>query len=352
MNLQSANTTHTFRPSTSSPAPLTCLALSSVFALAQGGQSLSRTLFAGSWDKCVYSWQLYLDAEGKVIGAKDGPTFRGHTDFVKALVTANVGGKSLLISASADATIIIWDTQTGARLHTLKGHSRGVQALGIDPVSISPESVILYSGDSNREIRAWHITPTTATQISTGQAQQAVDDGSVTPLTAHETSIFALRFELSCDSEFDIWTASADKTAKCLSRMRNWAPDTVLQHPDFVRDIVIDEIGNYVITACRDEEVRIWCKASAKLVHTFSGHFEEVTGLTIVSVGKWRGVVSVSIDGTVRKWSLKPADLKKAVEDAKTGVEEKPKPKDEKPKESMLTAEEEAELAELMDEDD
>lgn len=55
----------------------------------------------------------------------------------------------------------------------------------------------------------------------------------------------------------------------------------------------------------------------------------------------------MSIDATIRRWSLRPADLLKAIEEAKKPREE------EKPKqESMLTEEEERELAELMADDE
>lgn len=59
-------------------------------------------------------------------------------------------------------------------------------------------------------------------------------------------------------------------------------------------------------------------------------------------------VVSVSIDATIRQWSLKPVDLKKAIEEAKKKPVEEEQPK----QESMLTEEEERELAELMGDDD
>jgi WD40 repeat protein len=143
-----------------------------------------------------------------------------------------------------------------------------------------------------------------------------------------------------------LWTASADKTGKCLNRDEAWAVDTVLEHPDFVRAIVVDELGGWVVTGCRDEEVRIWEKGSGQLFHTYSGHFEEVTGLCVVR----DQIVSVSIDGTVRQWSLKKEDLERAKEEIKAGKERK---MDQKPTiDSTLTEEEERELAELMDESD
>jgi WD40 repeat protein len=113
-----------------------------------------------------------------------------------------------------------------------------------------------------------------------------------------------------------------------------------------VRDVAVDEDGGWVITACRDEHVRVWEKGSGKLNHVFSGHFEEVTGLVFLSQQR---IVSVSIDATVRQWSLKPEDLSKAIqeaEDERAGLEKEIEPEK---KEGVMTAEEEAELAELLD---
>lgn len=82
---------------------------------------------------------------------------------------------------------------------------------------------------------------------------------------------------------------------------------------------------------------------TGELHHTFSGHYEEVTGLVLVG----STVVSVSIDGTVRQWSLQPSELQKAVELAKKG----PVDEEKQNTETALTEEEERELAELMGDD-
>jgi WD40 repeat protein len=361
-NGQTGTVSHTFKPKTSTPSPMTCLALGPVYPTASGGQSEAQQLFAGSWDKCIYSWTISFDSSGCNIAVRDGPVFRGHTDFVKAILCAHIVKRNqkglnvsfpspedmILISASSDGSIVIWDASTGAKVHTLKSHARGVETLAIDPIASDQNTIILFSADSSQEIRSWQVTKTEAKQIPVDEndRKRGVTGDEIKPLIAHETSIYALRFEQSSDSDGDLWTASADKTAKCLSRHHNFTADTSLSHPDFVRDVAIDEDSGFVITACRDEEVRVWEKGSGKLHHTFSGHFEEVTGLCIVSTepkGRW--VVSVSIDGTIRRWNLEPQELKKAKEQPQVATELKP------PKESMLTEEEERELAELMDDD-
>lgn len=193
-----------------------------------------------------------------MVSRKQKTRYLGHGDFVKALVCLTIGGREILVSGGADAKIIIWDVRTGKILKQLKGHARGILSLAVDPTAFpdglqgqSVNEVTLWSADSTRELRRWKITA-------------ASNDGEITAaeisenslLVPHETSVNSLFFDSSID--VDLWTASADKTAKCLARQRNWEVDTTLEHPDFVRDIVVDEDGGWVVTACRDEEVRVW----------------------------------------------------------------------------------------------
>ncbi|KAL1306527.1 hypothetical protein AAFC00_005218 [Neodothiora populina] len=318
-------------------APLTCIALSP-----PSTDGAERMLFAGCWDKTIHSWSLK--------SRKPIRRFTGHTDFVKCVTVVTISGQLVLISGSSDATIIIWDIATGKKLHTLKGHARGILDVAIDPASSTKDEIVLFSADSVKDIRRW--------RVSLAAAGELPDE----PIRAHETSVNKLRFEEpvaadedDADADADLWTASSDNTAQHLVRSRNWAADTTLQHPDFVRDIVVDQDAGWVITACRDEEVRVWNGSTGDLTCVFDGHYEEVTGLALLPGAdgqRANRVVSVSIDATVRTWSLDAAEIKKFKEEAERraqGVEDQPK---EEVKESMLTMEEEAELAELMDSDD
>ncbi|CAK4034711.1 WD repeat-containing [Lecanosticta acicola] len=323
-------------------APLTCLAVG-----ADG------TVYAGSWDKNVYA----IDPTGNKTKTKTkAKTLRGHTDFVKCLLITKISGREILLSGGADATIIVWDLSSSSSsstsgdykiLHKLKVHTqKALQALAIDASATTEDSITLFSASSDREIRRWEISLSTTREIHT-------DDALLRP---HETSIYRLRWSSENGDgddgeDGDLWTASADKTAKRLLRHAHFATsDTTLEHPDFVRDVLPFDALGLVVTACRDEEVRVWEIASGQVLCTYSGHYEEVTGLLPTDEGK--GVVSVSIDGTVRKWSLLREEMAQYQErlareaNGEEGIEGA------KTEENMLTAEEEAELAELMEDDD
>ncbi|RFU33608.1 hypothetical protein B7463_g2755, partial [Scytalidium lignicola] len=299
------------------------------------------TVFAGCWDKSIWSW----DRETKTPRKR----YNGHSDFVKCIISAKIGGRDCIISGGADAKIIVWDTKTGEQMHTLRDKTdtmMAVQDLVLDPDDSTDDGVVLVSSSSDPHIRRWRIGVDAASQIvdipSTSPGQNNLSRDSI---LEHETSVYKVLF--SGDEESDLWTASADGAAKCLSRVRNWAAEESYEHGDYVRAVAVT--GDWVITAGRDEDIKLWDRTSGKLWHTYVGHYEEVTALVVMQ-GE-RKLVSVSIDGTVRSWGLGKGEIeaaKKEQEERQKGIvkEEKVVPK------SLLTAEEEAELAELMDSDD
>ncbi|KAI4869094.1 WD40 repeat-like protein [Hypoxylon rubiginosum] len=312
-------------------APVTCVAV---------GGSGNRTLFAGSWDKDIWSWDL----ASKVPGRK----YSGHSDFVKAVVTTMLGGKDCLISGGADKKIIVWDTETGSRLHVLQDQTvsmMAVQDLVVDPVQSGPDEVILVSASSDPHIRRWRIRLDGFEQIqetspdAPGAARHAILE--------HDTTVYKVVFE-SESEEVDLWTSSGDGTAKCLSRLKDFATDESFHHGDHVRAVAVTD--QWIVTAGRDEDVKVWNRTSGKLYCILDGHYDEVTDLVVLDGG--RRVVSVSIDGTVRTWPLGQIELDKVnkeKEDKAKGVE---KETPAEPPKGLMTDEEEAELAALMGDDD
>ncbi|CZR53924.1 related to TRANSCRIPTIONAL REPRESSOR RCO-1 [Phialocephala subalpina] len=303
-----------------------------VTSVAVGGQGGS-TIFAGCWDKNIWSW----DRETRTLGR----TLKGHSDFVKVVISARLQGTdaSLPMSFSCE------------RLHTLRDKSdtmMAVQNLALDPVDSTDSELVLVSSSSDPHIRRWRISLSSATQIY-DSTQDAPTQNKPTrdTILEHETSVYHISF-FGDEDDVDLWTASADGTAKCLSRARNWSTEDSYQHGDYVRAVAVTD--DWVITAGRDEDVKVWDRATGKLWHVYEGHYEEVTGLVIL--GGEKKAISVSIDGTIRTWGLGKADLEKVRKEreelSKGVVKEEKVPE----KKNLLTAEEESELAELMDSDD
>jgi WD40 repeat protein len=238
---------------------------------------------------------------------------------------------------------MVWDTATGERLHTLRDPTdtmMAVQDLTLDPQDSTEAEIVIVSASSDPHIRRWRISLSSASQI-VDLAPESKGKPSRQTILQHETSVYRVLF-WGDDEDTDLWTASADGTAKCLSRAKNWSAEETYGHGDYVRAITV--AGDWVVTAGRDEDVKVWDRSTGKLRHVYEGHYEEVTGLVALAGER---VVSVSIDGTVRTWELSRSALEKAIKDKEDKAKGISKEKAEV-KEGVLTAEEEAELAELM----
>ncbi|KAK3081447.1 hypothetical protein LTS18_006610 [Coniosporium uncinatum] len=322
-------------------------------------------LFAGHWNGSIYSWSV---RSRKLIR-----TYSGHAKD-KAVTALGVKAqrpmeRNLLISGAKDNKIVIWDIDSGSILQSLTNHTRGVLSLAVGAIlDHGREAFRFFSADSLREIRVWRYKasdPASESQQEPTKGATSVAE-ECTISDAHETSINALHLSTTWSDDKQqvdhLWTASTDKTAKCLemtyspglSKEDDGVGDykahkvsQTLQHPSYVRAIAVDTENGLVITGCEDEEIRVWDEETGELVHTYSGHFEPVTDLVVLP--RRNEVVSVSFDMTIRRWSLDRNVMRKLKEEAKKKPDAAAQPKKTGPE---LTAEEEAELAELMDDDD
>ncbi|KAG0039373.1 hypothetical protein BGZ82_008473 [Podila clonocystis] len=354
IHLQSGKTMKTFHGHT---GPVTRVAVYQTFL----GQE---RLVTGSWDKTIKIW----DTETKACLA----TLKGHTDFVKGLAIRAVmvankedpeGEKILgheLFSCSYDGTILHWDLQSfapfeGGRGGPWKGHIRGINDLCLTIEEDIEQGdgqennndrgkEYLYSAGSDGTIRKW--------DINRGQGRGG---NCVHVFQHHATTVY----KVLVDSN-EIWSVSADKTAQRLD-LETKKADTRLEHPDFVKSIAL--AGPYVMTGGRQESIRVWSISTGKMINEIKGHFDEVSSMIVIGSTLFSG----SLDGTVRRWSLKEKDLASSLpKDVANSAASNQKPTAESTSESvqlshekhkegkpgMMTEEEERELSELMGSDD
>ncbi|KAJ3266363.1 hypothetical protein HDU77_001434 [Chytriomyces hyalinus] len=310
--------------------PVTCLEL--MFDQRTGEDQF---LFTGSWDKSIFKF----DSKNGDLLQK----FTGHADFIKCitLVPTVVNSKLAyhLLSGSSDGTIKKWDSDSGKLHQTWKGHTRPVESLVLaESEDGTAKNLQVYSASSDTTIRKWDVATGNVTQV----------------LNGHLTSVYGI---ILTDGE--LWSVSADKTAKRWN-LENSVPDSSFEHPDFVKCIHV--YGSYVLTGCRDENIRVFDLTTEKCINVVEGHFGEVTSLQVVGDRLW----SASLDCTIRSWNLadilmqRPATVE--VQDLSTSMEvdadvsaasaaETSGTKKADATEMALTEEEERELAELMGDD-
>ncbi|KAJ5773810.1 hypothetical protein N7457_008706 [Penicillium paradoxum] len=174
--------------------------------------------------------------------------FKGHRDSVMCLQFED----NILMTGSYDATVKIWDTDTGEELRTLKGHAAGVRCLQFDDTK-------LITGSLDRSIRVWN--------WRTGEC--------ISKFNGHAEAVIALHFDC---------TLLASASVDCTVKIWNFKDKStfVLPHPQGVNAVKIDSISRTVLTACDDGAARLWdldTKTCIRVFHNHIGAVQQVVAL-------------------------------------------------------------------------
>lgn len=170
-------------------------------------------------------------------------TFRGHTNGIMCLHFED----NILATGSYDATIKIWDTDTGEELQTLRGHESGIRCLQFDDTK-------LISGSMDRSLKVWN--------WRTGEC--------ISTYTGHRGGVIGLHFDATI-----LASASVDRTVK-IWNFEDKSTCLLRGHTDWVNAVRVDTTSRTVFSASDDCTVRLWDLDTKNCIRTFHGHVGQV----------------------------------------------------------------------------
>jgi len=201
--------------------------------------------------------------------------FTGHGDELFALDYSSLAG--LIVSASSELNVRIWDARTGMLLRSIAPGNRCGAA------RFAPDGATVATGDVSGSVRLWN----------------TANGSLLRTLSGHSSTIRSVVYSPDGQS---LASASKDATIKLWRATDGALLRTLGGHAQGANVVAFSPAGDTVASGGEDALVRLWNVASGQLLRTFTGHVSHVWSVAFSSDGSL--LASAGGDHTIRLWQV------------------------------------------------
>ncbi len=211
-----------------------------------------------------------------------------HDDTVRSIEHTN-GSSRLMVTASDDNTIKVWNAASGQLVRTLAGHTADVMSL-----SISPDNRFVASASNDKTVCIW--------SLPSGEL--------VKTLTGHTDEVKCVAYSANGRA---LVTGSSDRTIKVWRTADYGLERTISDHADAVLSVAFSPDGRTMASGGDDGALYIWSLPSFEIKQkhfrgekTFAAyddpfHAKGINDLRFSPDGKW--LASAGDDNDVILWN-------------------------------------------------
>ena len=198
--------------------------------------------------------------------------------------TAFAAQDSMALTGHADGTLVLWDLDKGERAATFRRNSEALTA-----VAFASETDHVIAASKDGSLAVWNRkSPSNPVQVSDGRGDQVT---SLVRVSARDAVAY-----VSADKSIRL--TSSDGLSQIRSYRGHTAAITALDSPDD---------GKALASAGSDGQIRVWSTASSRLIKSFQAHAGPVTALSYAPSGE--ALASIGSDGILKIWDAKRGRL-------------------------------------------
>ncbi|XP_046544028.1 LOW QUALITY PROTEIN: lissencephaly-1 homolog [Haliotis rubra] len=207
-------------------------------------------------------------------------SLKGHTDSVQDISFDSTG--NFLASCSADMTIKLWDFKGYECIKTMYGHDHNVSS-----VCFMPSGDFVVSASRDKTIKMWEVATGYCVKTFTGHREwvrmvRVNNDGSLLASCSNDQTV---RVWVTATKECKAELREHEHVVECIT----WAPESA--HPAINEGAGIDakkpRSGPFLISGSRDKTIKMWDVSVGLCLFTLVGHDNWVRGLVFHPGGKF-----------------------------------------------------------------
>lgn len=183
-----------------------------------------------------------------------------------------------LVTGSTDHTASLWNTGTGKRIRTLKGHTGGVNS-----VAFSSDDETVATGSTDHTVILWNTR--TGQRIATLKSADAAVDS---------VAFSADGKTVACgtdDNDVILWKLPAGKHSA-----------TLTGHGNSVNSVAFSPAGHTLASGSGDRKTMLWNSDTGRRTATLAGHSDGVTSVAFSPDGNT--LATGGYDNTVVLWNV------------------------------------------------
>ena len=263
------------------------------------------------------------------------PTFRALT-YVRAIMSSNYGVRSvaftqdgkMVLTASGDGTLKMWDATTGESLRALPGHTSEVATVVVTPdghqaISGGDHTIRVWSLPDGKPVRTIDATIPRVYSLALSPNGQTIaiggDGGMIklwtldgAPITTLRTNTAGrvLTVTFSPDGS-RLVTGGDDKLVRSWTTS-DWKEQRVFAgHKAAIDEVLVAPDGQTLVSASDDHTVELWHLETGRALQTLSLHTDEVWSIAVSPDGGT--LMTGGKDARLGVWSLPFGKLKEEI---------------------------------------